>query len=261
MKTLQDIEHKRYSQHGEDGVFEFLASTILEPNHYFIEIGCADGRENNSSALIERGYRGIAIDGDAQKIASYLHYAQQRGWMGRVLPVSCMIDASNVIDIFSHFGQIRPDIFSLDIDGIDYYVMMQLLAAGFKPRVVGVEYNAALLEEPLVVEYDPAFNRWKKHKSGLYYGTSVASWKYLFEQFNYQFVTVESSGINAFFVDPEAVNMQIISELQSEGYLQSEFYNQSRGCDAKGQFAMISSLPYQRCDTLLQACLKAREEN
>jgi len=258
--TINNIEFKQYSQHGEDGVISFLTSAIREPDHYFIEIGCSDGRENNSSALLERGYSGVAIDGDAQKMASYTQFAMSKGWLGRVLPLSCMINFNNVVDIFSHFAVMTPDFFSLDIDGIDYYVMTHLLIAGFKPKVVCVEYNATMTEQPIVVNYDESFNRWHKHQSGMYYGCSVASWKYLFEQFGYRFVTVESSGTNAFFVDENAVNLDKVAQLKGEAYLESAYYNETRKTGAQGQFNAIKDLPFVSCDELLVACVNMRSQ-
>jgi len=256
--ALTNIEFKQYSQHGEDGVIAYLTSAIQNPDHYFIEIGCSDGRENNSSSLLERGYSGIAIDGNGEKIAAYSKFAAEKGWLGKVLPLACMINFNNVIDIFSHFAVMTPDLFSLDIDGIDYYVMTHLLIAGFRPKTVCVEYNAAMMEQPLVVNYDESFDRWKKHQSGMYYGCSVASWKYLFSQFGYSFVTVESSGTNAFFVDPNAVNMEKVSMLQGQGYREAAYYNATRKVDAKGQFDAISKMQFVSAQELLESCVSMR---
>jgi len=253
--ALSNIEFKQYSQHGEDGVIAYLTSAVQNPDHYFIEIGCSDGRENNSSSLLERGYNGIAIDGNRDKIDSYSKFVAERGWLGKVLPLACMINFNNVVDVFSHFSVTTPDFFSLDIDGIDYYVMTHLLIAGFRPKTVCVEYNAALLEQPLVVNYDENFDRWKKHQSGMYYGCSVASWKHLFSQFGYRFVTVESSGTNAFFVDEEVVNMEKVLMLHGVGYHEAAYYNATRKVDAKGQFDAISKMQFVSAQELLESCV------
>lgn len=257
---LSDIEFKRYSQHGEDGIIAFLTSAILEPNFYFIEIGCADGRENNSSFLLENGYRGIAIDGDVKKIQSYLEFCNQKGWSGRVIPQACMINFNNVVDIFSHFSMLNPDVFSLDIDGIDYYVMSHLLIAGFRPRIICLEYNACFRDLPVVVDYNESFSRWAFHKSGMYYGTSVASWKQLLSRFGYHFITVDSSGTNCFFVDMEAVDGFVISALEGEDYLESDFYNRTRRGSPAEQFANISHLPFYDCEELLENLLASVAE-
>ena len=50
---------KVYSQADEDGIIEEIARRIGIENGYFIEIGCGDGRENNSHYLLLKGWRGI----------------------------------------------------------------------------------------------------------------------------------------------------------------------------------------------------------
>jgi hypothetical protein len=93
-----------------------------------------------------------------------------------------------------------PDFFSLDIDGIDYYVARELLEAGFRPKVVCCEYNSFLAHRPLTVVYDEAFARYRYDpQRGLYFGASVAAWRHLFEPAGYRFCGVESAGVNAFF--------------------------------------------------------------
>ena len=53
---------------------------------------------------------------------------------------------------------------------------------------------------PVVVPYDPSFNRLKAHHCGLYFGASIAALKLLEEQKGYVFVGTGSSGVNSFFV-------------------------------------------------------------
>ena len=54
-----------YSQNGEDGIIDFLTRKIKNPNFYFIEIGSADGIENNSAWLaLARKFNGLMIEGD-----------------------------------------------------------------------------------------------------------------------------------------------------------------------------------------------------
>jgi hypothetical protein len=36
-----------------------------------------------------------------------------------------------------------PDVFSLDIDGIDYYVAKAIIDEGYRPKIMIVEYNSA----------------------------------------------------------------------------------------------------------------------
>ena len=45
-------EFSGFSQNGEDGILDVLRKNLLESNRYFIEIGAADGIENNSAWLL-----------------------------------------------------------------------------------------------------------------------------------------------------------------------------------------------------------------
>ena len=51
MINIKTIEKKIYSQHGEDGIINFLSDNLKENSNYFVEIGCGDGMENNSRNL------------------------------------------------------------------------------------------------------------------------------------------------------------------------------------------------------------------
>ena len=55
---------KVYSQADEDGIIEDIARRIGVDDGHFIEIGCGDGRENNTHYLLLKGWRGIWVDGN-----------------------------------------------------------------------------------------------------------------------------------------------------------------------------------------------------
>ena len=70
-------EFTGFSQHGEDGVFDYLTRKITSPNRYFIEIGASNGVENNSTWLaLARSYSGLMIDGNLQSIEWCRHLLQ-----------------------------------------------------------------------------------------------------------------------------------------------------------------------------------------
>ena len=58
-------EFSGFSQNGEDGILDVLRKQLIRRNRYFIEIGAADGIENNSAWLVfAEKYHGIMIEGD-----------------------------------------------------------------------------------------------------------------------------------------------------------------------------------------------------
>ena len=55
-------EFSGFSQNGEDGILDVLRKQLLQSNRYFIEIGAADGIENNSGWLVmAEKYNGIRL--------------------------------------------------------------------------------------------------------------------------------------------------------------------------------------------------------
>ena len=58
----------------------------------------------------------------------------------------------------------NPDLLSLDIDGIDYYVAKGIMELGLRPKVFVVEYNSAFGDEAgVTVEYKHDFDISKEH--------------------------------------------------------------------------------------------------
>ena len=62
--------YKVYSQADEDGIIDHICGRLGIENGSFAEIGCGDGRENNSHCLLLKGWRGVWIDGDSANIAA-----------------------------------------------------------------------------------------------------------------------------------------------------------------------------------------------
>ena len=56
-------EFSGLSQNGEDGIINVLKNQLIKSNRYFIEIGTADGLENNSAwLLITENFNGLMIE-------------------------------------------------------------------------------------------------------------------------------------------------------------------------------------------------------
>jgi len=232
-------EFSGFSQNGEDGIIDVLTRRIVRPNRYFVEIGASDGLENNTSWLaIARRYSGLWIEGDPESSewCRYLFTPLNYGLeiMQRFVTQK---SAAQVRETALHAD---PDVFSLDIDGNDYHLSRALLASGFKPKVFVVEYNSAFgPDRSVTIPYREDFRFAKGHSNNLYYGCSLAGWKKLFAKNGYAFVTVDSNGVNAFFVDPAAFNESFVEGIRPREF--TENYSQAREykMDWRGQFDLI----------------------
>lgn len=193
-------EFSGFSQNGEDGILETLAAQLTSSNRLFLEVGASDGLENNCSWLaIGRRYGGVMVEGDGGR------FRRGHALVGLLCPsvkfLNLYVSPSNVGRVLEHLPVVDPDVLSMDIDGIDFYVVSALLEHGLRPKIFVLEYNAGFGPElSVTVAYEEPFDRWSKHPLGIYYGASLQAWHRLLGAFGYCLVTVENNGINAFFV-------------------------------------------------------------
>lgn len=191
-----------YSQCDEDGIIReclnrIAANTIL--SRTFVEVGCADGLENNSHLLLLDGFRGVWIDGAKEKIGSIQKTlggtAFNRLWIVEAM-VSLNTAESLGRRVKRFLGDELIDFLSLDIDGNDWHVLPPFLRE-LNPKLVCVEYNAKFPPPiRLVMRYDET-HTWG---GGDYFGASLQSWVDLLTGQGYTLVCCNLSGANAFFV-------------------------------------------------------------
>jgi hypothetical protein len=250
-----------FSQHGEDGILDFLCSRLRSPNRFFFEIGAADGLQNCTAWLaFARNFAGVWVEGDPALTAMAERALASRIW--NVHCVSRFVEPACLPELLGMCPYRDPDVFSLDIDSTDYHIGSKVLELGFRPKIWVVEYNSAFgPDRPVTVPFSTGFNRWAD-PSGLYYGCSIAGWRRLFEGAGYQFITVDSSGINAFFIDPSAFPSRFAEGMEGLSFRDNEAdlngatrpYTNARGArvlprrDWREQMALIAKLPLVEID-------------
>jgi hypothetical protein len=208
-------EFSGFSQNGEDGIIDYLLSKLLRSNRYFIEIGASDGLENNTSWLaIVRRYSGLMIDGNSVLSGRCREHFTSLNWGLQI--VNARITRENVSHVMDLSLHNNPDLLSLDIDGIDYYVTKEMLELGMRPKIIVVEYNSAFGPTACAtVKYKKDFDITKEHPKRLYYGVSISGWRRLFSQHQYHFVTVDQNGVNAFFLDSTEFPADFVNSLRA----------------------------------------------
>lgn len=197
-------EFSGFSQHGEDGIIDYLCSRMLERNRFFVEIGSADGLQNCSAWLaFARRYGGVMVEGNPCLTARCKRVIREMR-CHNISAVRELVDRDNIEKLMKRCPYRNPDVFILDIDGIDYYILEAVLSLGFTPGIVAVEYNSAFgPERAITIPYDTGFSRKAAHPTRLYYGASLGAWHALLGGRGYRFVTVDSNGVNAFFICPD----------------------------------------------------------
>lgn len=185
-----------YSQTGEAEVIRSIFYAIGEGGRFLVDIGAGDGRTmSNTRALLDSGWTGARFD---------LAAVPEEEVMG------VRVTAENIEDILGDRGV--PDGFdflSLDVDGVDWWIMRAILRAGFRPRVVCVEINATI---PPVPPVTIAYNPDHRFDDCNYYGASLGGWELLFNAWGYRLVHVQAN-LNAFF----ALGDEMIDPASAEG--------------------------------------------
>lgn len=202
-RSIAEAEFRVFSQWGEDGVIQWLAMAIPEISQSFVEIGVESYREANTRFLLTHDhFRGVIVNaGD-----DHVRFTRSRGldWRHDLDVVSAFVTKENVNQIIASSGMAgKVGLFSLDLDGVDYWVLDALEV--IQPQIVVCEYNALFGSSAAVtVPYRPDFERMRAHHSGLYFGSSLAALDWLLEQRGYRLVGCTSSGVNAFWVHEDA---------------------------------------------------------
>ena len=195
-KNINQAEFKIFSQNGEDGIIDFFLYKLKIPNPLYVEIGVENYEEANTRFLYETtNSHGLIIDGtiDKENLDDELEV-----WKGR-LKIKRLCN-ENVCPILKENGFNKNlDLFSIDIDGIDYWILKQLPEKFSKICVA--EYNPLFGSKyKITVPYINNFNRTNYHYSNLCWGMSLKALINIREKKRFLFLGTNSFKNNAFFV-------------------------------------------------------------
>ena len=230
----RQAEFSVFSQFGEDGIIQYLLGRVPIADAAFVEIGVEDYREANTRfLLINDNWRGLVVDSGAE----HRRFARRSGLatMYSLEAVTAFVTRENVNGLMVDAG-FGGDIglLSLDIDGVDYWIMQAIDAVS--PRIVVLEYNSIFGPDASVtVPYQPSFDRAAAHHSHLYFGASLAAFDDLMTGRGYRLVATNSAGNNAFFVRQDVAG-DLRPVAAHEAWVRSRF-RESR--DPAGNFTYL----------------------
>jgi hypothetical protein len=219
-KRLLRYGFKTYSQSDEDGIIQEIFNRVGTSNRIFVEFGVESGIECNSVKLLVEGWRGLWLEGSAPRIAQ-IHKNFQAFLDVRQLAVNEAFVAAENINALLEQGGVTGEIdfLSIDIDNNDYWVWKAITA--IRPRVVVIEYNAALRPPlSLVIPYDPA-RRWDGSN---YFGASLEALVRLGRSKGYRIVGCNFSGANAFFVRDDIAGNHFLDPATAEAHYEPPRY-------------------------------------
>ena len=201
VEDIIDIEEKIFSQNGEDGIIDYLIHKLNIGNKNFVEIGVGNYRESNTRFLYNTYHpKGLIIDyidDMKNRVKKHVNF-----WKGDLRICNQKIDSENILDLLNKNCDYEIDLFSIDIDSIDYWIIKKL--KNNISKIFVAEYNPVFgAELEVTVPNISGFERSKYHYSYLCYGMSLKALINLMDQKGYYFIGTNLQKINAFFISKE----------------------------------------------------------
>ena len=140
IKDLSDVEFQVYSQWGEDGIIDWLVNKFPEIPKSFLEIGTENYKESNTRfLLVNKNWDGFIIEADKNSVKDIK--SQRVYWKHNLTIENQFVDQNNINTIIKRINIPKKlGLLSLDIDGIDYWVLKKLSV--LEPSIVICEYNS-----------------------------------------------------------------------------------------------------------------------
>ena len=180
------------SQNQEDGLTLALLNEAGAAGRRFVEIGSGLSGGNSGFLARECGWSGLMVDGHAGHMAQ----VARRFPTARAVAAWVTRDKINELIAGNGFGG-EIDLFSLDLDGNDYWIWEAMTACS--PRIAILEYNSMFgPDRSVTIPYDPRFDRHRHDTT--YYGASLTALARLSARKGYRLAVVEPNGVNAFFL-------------------------------------------------------------
>ena len=237
--SINQAEFKIFSQNGEDGIIDYLFYKISIQDAKYVEIGVENYEEANTRFLYESSNaQGLIIDNsfDLEEINSNFEV-----WKGRLKVEKNFVTTKNIHSLLEkHNFDKNLDLFSIDIDGIDYWIIKEL------PRKISkifiAEFNPVFGSElEISVPNIDDFNRTDYHFSNLCWGMSLRALINLMQKKGYLFLGTNLLRNNAFFVtkDYEKQFIQILNKIDFQNLYKFTDHNFMESRDENGKLSYV----------------------
>lgn len=219
LRRLLRYQSQVCSQNGEDGIIHEIFRRIGTTTRVFAEVGVGDGCENNTAFLLSQGWTGFWIDGDSRFLGVLKNREDLQNDCIKYLVA--FVSKENIAALFEQLGVPKEfDLMSLDIDQNTYYGWEALRS--FRPRVVVVEYNAAI---PPDIDWKVLYSSNRTWNETQNFGASLKAFEILGRQFGYSLVGCEFVGANAFFVRDDCLAGKFAEPFTSENHYEPPRYS------------------------------------
>lgn len=215
LDKINDFEYQITSQNNEDGIINHIFDILKIDKLNFMEIGF-DYYQNNSLAVLKRCNKGLFIDGDNKKAIILRNVLKLFYPATKITVQNALVDIDNINQIKEQNfnNQEEIDFLSIDVDGIDYYLLKEI---NFKPKLICIEYNFWFGKDlSCAVPYKKNYSL---DSLSNYVGASLKALTELANSKGYHLIALDSACINAFFIrDDLKHNFEILNLEKSFKY-------------------------------------------
>ncbi len=237
--NIDQINYKVFSQNGEDGIIQYLIKSLKLNHIKFVEIGTQDYTESNTRFIFETmRCDGLIID-PLKNLETLVRKNVSRFWKNNLTVINKFATPKNINSLLDDNNfQNNIDLFSIDIDGIDYWIIKKLKKNISKIFIA--EYNPYFGPElEITVPNINNFDRTSYHYSNLCWGVSLKSLVKIMIEKNYTFVGSNDLRNNAFFISNDHIDKIKINKPNIENLFEftNATYRESR--DQTGNLTFI----------------------
>jgi hypothetical protein len=216
LPSFDDVEFRAFSQNGEDGILLFIFGLIGMGNRRSVEICAGDGIQcNTANLIVNHGWNGLMFDGNERLVQVGRSFYAGLGDTSCHPPtiVNDWITRENINEIIEKNGfEGAVDLLSLDLDGVDYWVLEALDVV--RPRVVIAEIQCIWgADRAVTVPYRQEFRAGFIDTFGVYSGASLPAFVKLARRKGYRLVGVQRLGFNAIFIE-DGVGEDLLPEVE-----------------------------------------------
>ena len=248
VKKFDQIYYKIFSQNGEDGIIDYLIEKLKIENLKFVELGVGTYKESNTRFLfMDRACKGLIVDKEENlenQVKENVEF-----WKGDLEIVNTTLKKENINEILNKNNFLdNLDLFSIDLDGIDYWIINELPDKFSKIAII--EYNSVFGDSvEITVPYSENFNRHDYHYSCLCYGASLKAVINLMQNKGFEFLGVNEIKNNAFFV-----NNDFSDFFNLENNLSLSFCTNANIRESRNQSNILTFLPINQSKNLIKDC-------
>lgn len=202
--NIREAGFRVYSEFEEDGIILYVLTLIGFGNRRVVEICAGDGTECMATNLIlNHGFDGFLFDGNKENVERGKAFFRERkdSFLSPPRFEHAWITAENVNRLLREADATgEVDLFSLDIDGNDYWIWKAI--DQIRPRFCVFEtHNIIPSELSLTIRYEPDFCCWNKPDALKdYRGVSLRAMVRLSQEKGYRLIGAHRYGFNAFFL-------------------------------------------------------------